>query len=189
MDNDTQLELFELSRTTGSFRSRMSGIGSLHLRYDHAMLCGMVALIAVAVVFGVGVERGKVMARSDRTWSGTQFGAVPATVPSASAPAPQPATVSKKTIAIPAPAAKPKTPTRVANEKTGYAIQVVAYTKTKFAQRELNTLLGRGEPAFLMERNDGRMVLCIGPFPSRERASVTLSRVKPRYQDCFIRTL
>ena len=180
----------------------MAGVGNLRIRYDHAVLCGMVTLIGVAVVFGVGVERGKRLARSERMLVGPQLGAVPASpesafsgssvTPSAGSSADRKdaaTSVLQKTTTSPAQEAAPKAPTKVVMGKSKYAIQVVTYSKMTLARQELKQLLGRGEQAFLIDRNDGRMVLCIGPFLTRAHASVRLSHVKQHYQDCFIRTL
>jgi len=65
---------------------------------------------------------------------------------------------------------------------------VVSYNRPKLAQQELQRLKERGEPAFLMT-TQGRTVLFIGPFPTKEKASARLSSLKRHYQDCFIRSL
>ena len=214
---DAQLELFDGFKTAAPCRSRMAGMGALQIRYDHAVLCGMVALIGVAVVFGLGVERGKLLVRSERMLVGPQLGSASASarepdaagttlvtprdswspkggIPSgvvegSSARQGQPASTRQEAPATSTQQAAPKTPTKTVAGKSKYAIQVVTYSKMKLARQELSQLLGRGEQAFLIERTDGRMVLCIGPFPTRQHASVKLSRLKQRYQDCFIRSL
>jgi hypothetical protein len=196
METDAQLELFDVPRQRAPDRSRMTGIGQVQLRYDHAMLCGIIALIGVAVVFGLGVERGKLLVRSERMLVGPQFGSMPAPAAAMAIKAERSAGRGGRPAAVPhAPAAAPtlrvvpKPPVKSVAANSTYAIQVVAYSKLKLARQELSQLLGKGERAFLIDHNDGRMVLCIGPFPSREHASVKLSRVKQRYRDCFIRSL
>lgn len=180
MDSDSQLEFFDVPATTAPRSNRMVGMGRVVLRYDHAVLCGMVALIGVAVVFGLGVERGKMIARADHLMLGPQFGAVSEpSIPMKPITPPPP----------PAPNISPPAAPKAVAGKSKFAIQVVTYSKTTLARQELTRLLGRGEEAFLIDRGDGRMVLCVGPFSTREKASVRLSRLKQRYQDCFIRTL
>jgi cell division septation protein DedD len=69
-----------------------------------------------------------------------------------------------------------------------FAVQVVSYSQAKFAQQELQQLQRQGEKAFLLKRQ-GKTTLLVGPFPTKENAASKLSGLRPRYRDCFIRTL
>jgi cell division septation protein DedD len=91
---------------------------------------------------------------------------------------------------VPKPAApKPSSsPTKKAPAKSRYAVQVVTYAKTQFAQAELKRLQQKGEAAFLVMRQ-GHTVLYVGPFPSHEDARAKVTTLKTRYRDCFVKTL
>jgi cell division septation protein DedD len=65
---------------------------------------------------------------------------------------------------------------------------VVSYSQPQLAKQELERLTQRGEPAFLMETNQ-LTILCVGPFATREHAKAKLTNLRPRYRDCFVRSL
>ena len=191
----------------------------LQLRYDQAVLYGIAGLIGLTVIFAGGVERGKRLARAERVLLTRQPSPTPGartrsaaespeakreTAPTASS---QPARPKPGEAAIddaprrsaPSAAPKIKVPTRVAASETPvpadaarrlsrYAVQVVTYTRPELAKRELDRLQARGERAFLVMR-EGRTVLYVGPFPSKQNARDKLTSLKPHYQDCFLKTL
>ena len=174
-----QFELFESASQPAGRRPRLA-IGQLHLRHDHAVLVGIVGLLGCSVVFALGVERGKRLARAEQP-------VLPA-VASASPAKPGPIETSPvaKTVAA-APAQVVNVSPR-ATDRSGFAIQVVAFRQPQLAQRELQRLKQRGEPAFLVTRQE-RIVLYVGPFASKATAAAKLAGLKRQYQDCFIRTL
>ena len=73
-------------------------------------------------------------------------------------------------------------------EKKRFAVQVVSYEQPQLAQRELQRLHARGEQAFLIKRQE-RVVLYVGPFPSKDTAGLKLQLLRQQYRDCFIRVL
>jgi cell division septation protein DedD len=206
-----QLELFQVPETLHTRRS--ATIGAFQVRYDHAVLMAIASLISVSVVFACGVERGKRLATEERLISptlamtpasaSTPMTTPPRTVIESPADIQEPAPPKKKTrtaapaalkpakTVTPAPAkAKPKpaAPMKAANTKLRFAVQVVTYSKPQLAQHELQRLKRAGEKAFLLTKQ-GRVVVCIGPFPNKENATAKLANLKRQYQDCFVRTL
>ena len=128
-----------------------------------------------------------------------------ASVPAASAKPQQPA----ESLGAPAPAAPDTTVTRKRSKlaakpaadksvpadrgadregKSRYVVQLVTYSRPELAQQELSRLKAKGERAFLILRNQ-RTIVYVGPFPSQGRATERLAALKPRYQDCFLKTL
>ena len=177
------------------------------------MLAAMAAIVGLTVVFAGGVERGKQLVRSERMLLSRQEPARPAPARSsaggaASAPGPaaEPETTAKPKVvpALGPTTMKPKTrvveqpgdaapaasaQAREASPARGrYAVQVVSYKRAQLAQEEMQRLRGRGERAFLLLRN-GMAIVYVGPFPSKENAREKSTSLKPRYQDCFVRTL
>ncbi len=215
MDTDAQPELFQVPEQ-GLRPRNTSPLGMLRIRHDHAVLLLIGALIGVSVTFACGVERGKLLARSERLLlaprttltsdieTASDPGMVqrvppaPAAQPQtqrASVPAIKPAMVdidsakpSLSPVAPMAPKALPSTPAKKIVKKSRFAIQIVTYTQPKLAQRELDRLKSRGEAAFLVTKKD-RVILCIGPFPSKQHAAEKLASLKRQYQDCFVRDL
>jgi cell division septation protein DedD len=166
-------------------------------------LGGIACLIGVAVLFACGVERGKQLARGERSLLvrqdpeppgavATQALTPPASVPKAASstdkPAVKPATPSDSHERAPAPTKDAERPAPSRPSGSRYAVQVVTYSRVQSAKQELNRLRTRGEEAFLVMRN-GRTSVCIGPFATRQSAGKKVALLKTRYQDCFIRSL
>ena len=205
-----QLELFDLARQPAP-RVRPEHVGRflLQLRYDQLMVGSIACVLGLTVIFACGVERGKQLVRSERAMlAQEQAVASPrktrvATAPSEADETPPVApttkqetaekvdSVEKKSAPPAALAPKVKKPTKLVSERGGrsrYAIQVVTFSRPHLAKQELDRLQTRGERAFLVMR-DGRTIVYVGPFPSRDHASQKLTSLKMRYQDCFLRTL
>lgn len=208
MEPDTQPQLFQIPEQPRARYRTIAPIGSIHIRQDHAVLLAIAGLIGISVVFALGVERGKrlILASTpvapittvanepqppSQALDAKPLSSAPATglqqdeAPKP-APTPAPEAATPKPEKVVAPAVKPtKTPIKSASR---FAIQVVTYKQERFAKKECDRLKQRGEPAFLVTKKD-RVVLYVGPFPSREHASAKLANLKQQYQDCFLRTL
>ena len=204
---ENQLELFDL-RNQSAPKVRREALGRilLQLRYDQMVLVSMAVVLGVTVIFACGVERGKVLVRSERSMLVRQQPAAP--TPQPSEPAARPAAPQPAPVALPstaavkkanerpaqAPGPKVKTPTRVVgapasgSERSRYAVQVVTFTQARAAKQEMDRLHAKGERAFLVMR-DGRTIVYVGPFPSKSNAADKVTTLKSRYQDCFVRTL
>ena len=201
---ENQLELFDLKSSSAPQALHEVGKVRLHLRYDQLVLSCMAGLIGITVVFACGVERGKRLARSETTLLAKQEPPIP--VPSNSAgssdsTATMPATpVTSVSPAIPMEGSAPvssavspsttikKTPTKTAQTKSRYAVQVVTYSRPQLAKQELDRLRAKGEQAFFVIR-DSRATVYVGPFPSKINATEKLVSLRTSYRDCFIKTL
>ncbi|MBI2495704.1 MAG: SPOR domain-containing protein [Candidatus Omnitrophica bacterium] len=173
----------------------------LHARYDQLVLAGIGSLIGLTVVFACGVERGKQFARAEQALLSHQertapppsmTGAGKPPVANQPLPAVPPAvTGAQKSVPVPAStpqAPKAKEPRQPAFGKSRYAVQVVTYSRPGLAKQEVQRLKKRGETACPVMR-EGRTSVYVGPFPSKRHADRKLTKLKSRYQDCFIRTL
>lgn len=216
--HENQLELFQLSERSAPRPNRdLVGRLSLNVRHDQIVLAGMAGLLTVAIVFACGVERGKQLARSEHMLLARQQSAGKGRTPSReetttaqgqadATPAAAVKTEQKPAHALPAsPPAKVKIPTRLAADaaagskksdaaraatagKSRCAIQVVSFSRPQRARAEVERLQALGERAFLIIR-DGRTIVYVGPFPSRDHAGEKLTALRARYEDCFVRTL
>lgn len=215
---EQQLELFERPRHSATNRQRQETLGRIlfQLRHDQLVLGIMACLLGVTAVFACGVERGKQIVRFERTLLAREE---PATIrttaqtptlpgqPSASGNVSRSSDGSlpprhiepQRTVPSPAQAPRVKravktasmpgaTPARERAGKSRYAIQVVTYSRAHRAKRELERLQALGERAFLVMR-EGRTTVYVGPFPSQTNASEKLLVLRPRYHDCFVKTL
>jgi cell division septation protein DedD len=194
---EQQFEFFDaVSRPIAPTRRHMIAPVRLQIRPDQAMVAGVASLIGVAVIFAFGVERGKQLVRTERSILARR----PVELPELPVPV-APATAVKTKSSTTSPAIKPpkklaSSPAKntVKTEKAGagstsrYAVQLVSFSTPQLAKRELERLQARGERVFLVMRQ-GVTVVCAGPFPSKANAAEKLTNFKPRYQDCFIKTL
>ena len=205
VNHEGQLELFDVAQQPAPRLHRETwGRVWLQLRYDQLVLTGIGGLLGIAVIFAFGVERGKQLARTERpllarveSAPAAEQGAKPAKQ-AVSEPETTVKPATKPASTTPSVAPKKKEPVRVASKssskkpvasgKSRYAIQVVTFAKAQLAKQELDRLLAKGEPAFLVMR-EGRTRVYIGPFSSKGNASERLSQLKLRYQDCFVKTL
>ena len=203
---ENQLELFDPSgQSAVPPRKPLAGPLQVVLRHDQLLLVSIGTVIGLTVVFALGVERGKELVRSERAFFARQqqrSALQPPTAGAGAAPsglaADAPIASSVKTDAaaehtaapvapVTAPKA-PKEPTKLAASKSRYAVQVVTYSRPHLAKREMDRLHSEGERAFLVLR-EGRTTVYVGPFPTKGNASQRLTALKPRYQDCFVRSL
>jgi septal ring-binding cell division protein DamX len=209
---ENQLELFDAGGQSAP-RPRREAMGRffIQVRHDQLVLAGISGLIGVAVIFATGVERGKQLARAERSLlvrqqpSAPEAPARPIEAEKRAAPAkvdrpqaPAPAKVPGKTgtrvasaepaAAAPAAAQPKKAAAAKSSGSSRYAVQLATYSKPQLAKRELERLQAKGERAFLIMRN-GRVVVYAGPFPSKDNAKEKVASLKGRYQDCFVKTL
>lgn len=205
MDETTQLEFFDLPKSTAP-RQKRGPIGNVQLRHDHAVLMTILCLIGLSVVFAMGVQRGKVMARAEQPLRIPSASALHASADRPAEPArlgPQETTAQKrqgaltdksqpaqKTALSSEPSKTPRKAEKSVVQSSGgrFAIQVVTFSQPKRAHQELQRLKQQGEPAFLVMKQ-GKTALLVGPFPTRANASAKLASLKPKYQDCFLRSL
>lgn len=181
MDAPQQLYLFEVPAAS---RGPAGRLGMLSLRPDHVLLSVMFGLIGLSVIFALGVERGRQVAQVERPLE------VKTKASTSSVEAETPSSLRRESTPNPVAPKKPapKAAVKVASDPSQFAIQVVSYNQPTLAQQELQRLQQRGERAFLVKRQ-GRTVLYVGPFPSKDHAATKLTALRRHYRDCFVRSL
>ena len=70
----------------------------------------------------------------------------------------------------------------------GYTIQLASYKARKFADKEAEVLKKKGLTAFVLYKGD-YVILCAGKFSDKEEARNSMSQLKTRYKDCYLRRL
>lgn len=169
---------------------------NVKLSYDH-IIWGTIGLILIlAVIYAVGIERGR-RARLAAA-SATQIAAAPVQP----APAPKTAAAASPQLAPPkaqaAPVVTPPVTPAVRSATTGsasrpaqtaskkqYAIQLATYSQRPTAEREVKRLRDQGQAPFLIGR-DGYSVLYVGAYPTAQEAKTALGPFRKRYPDCFV---
>ncbi len=153
----------------------------LQVRYDQLVLASIGGLVGLTIVFASGVERGKRLARTERP--------IVAPVPqTAKAPATPEVLSTKRSEPVVSPAMPKAAAPSVPALKKGYAVQVVTYSQPQLATREVRRLKDQGEDAFVIT-NGARTMVYVGPFTSKGHAQKKVSLLKPRYGDCFVKSL
>lgn len=205
-DGENQLELFDLAnQPTVKVRRESFGRFLVHLRYDQAILLSIGGLLSLTVIFACGVERGKLLVRSEQlriarqmpvqsaASSGSKEPKAPeagkqTSAPKADAEAPVRSEAETSTPKLKQAKQKVKVAESPSLSKSRYAIQVVTFARAQSAKEELDRLRVGGQPAFIVIR-EGRTIVYVGPFPSKDNATDKLASLKSKYQGCFIRTL
>ena len=164
---------------------KLEFLGSLQvpIRFDQiiAILIGLVALYAV--IYSLGVERGKRAAGS----------AAPSVTVSPEATQASPKVmITYGAIKVGPPAEKkaPEEPLR-AHPAGSYTIQMATYQTQSAAEKQVSKFIKLGHQAFVVTEGSLRLV-CLDGFISRQEASRTLQALKVRRMvpyDAFVRSL
>ncbi|MDD5238565.1 MAG: SPOR domain-containing protein [Candidatus Omnitrophica bacterium] len=73
-------------------------------------------------------------------------------------------------------------------QKQGFTIQLASFKTKALAQKEAGALEKKGFSTLILTKGK-YMVLCVGKFPKKETAQSSLSELRKRYKDCYIRRL
>ncbi|MBU1727670.1 MAG: SPOR domain-containing protein [Candidatus Omnitrophica bacterium] len=181
-ENNTQLELF--SQENEPARAKRQAYGDSFFKrirtYEKIILIIIGFIITGIISFSLGVEKGKrpvqktvAVAASIRPLNNK---AVVMKQEPVRKPLPQPSQTPQQSQI-----------TTTANVEK-YTIQLASFKTREFAQREAETLKKKGYTPIILPKGD-YMILCVGNFNNKERASPLLSELKKRYQGCYIRRL
>ena len=190
-DDRPQKELFEFKEEKRPF----AGIGRIFpkdaigitLSLERMRFISIGLVLAMVVVYAIGVERGK---------------SISVKAPSAPAfqPAPKPMAISQKPIASGAavkPAERPKTPVSLpaqpkvltnavhAADKP-YTIVAATFSGKTTASAAVERLQKDGFDAYLYQ-SDPYFQVCVGVFSDRAAGQATLNRIKQRYKDAYFK--
>ncbi len=149
---------------------------NISVSYEVLIIVLIGAVLAVSVVFSLGVERGRNLSGKDIA---IEEVAVPAAIEPVSvqvAEAPEPAVqTAPVTVEPPKPAAdKP------------YTIQVASYKVRDMADKELSRLKSAGYSAEVIKKGN-YFILCVGSFESKDSAKKVLSEMQKKYKGCYTR--
>ena len=161
-------------------------------------ICAIMLLVAS---FSLGVEKGRLMAKSAIPQEKTKTEERPETVSAQAQPEVKGLVIPAEKIAlnkadtaqttakpeiVPAPAAPENAQNTIATGN--YSIQVASVQSESAAKRLSETLAGKGIQGFI--RTSGKYTIVMaGSFASREDAQSTLKKLKKTYTDCFIRKI
>ncbi|MCM8770429.1 MAG: SPOR domain-containing protein [Candidatus Omnitrophica bacterium] len=69
-----------------------------------------------------------------------------------------------------------------------YTIQVASFKAKNEALKEVELLKKKGFDSVVLPKGK-YLIVCVGNYPTKEEAKISLDKLKKKYQDCFIRRL
>lgn len=184
-EHNSQLELFSQDAESGKITSRTTDYSFLKRiwAYERSILVIIAIVITGIISFSLGVEKGKRLAAVRNT---ARFDVALKT----QNPKPQP--VLKQIIRQ---ERYDNLPIK-ANQDTGsenllasgYTIQLASYKTKGYAQKEADQLKRSGLSPIILSKGN-YTILCVGNFPTQEKAQSLLSELSKRYKGCYTRRL
>lgn len=133
-------------------------------------------LIAMVLVFSLGVERGKQWVKTYET-------------PLSPAPA---ADVKKdepkQAEVVKSEEKEPEVSTAAKEEEKAYTIQVVTYRDKKAAEKLMGEFKTKGQKSFLLPKGE-LLAICIGEYSTSSEATKAAKGFRKQFPDCFVRRL
>ena len=209
----TQPELFEELQTNATSTKRRQEKPifaaqrlSWSATYQQLALAGAVVILVFVATFAYGIEQGKSLARA--AWvressapalaanagplirpTGGNGSLRPMTGTAAASTAPAAAPVVGPR-AAPSTTMRPAASTRVSGKSADtnrqYTIQLATYANRDEAAPKLAALKKSGYSAYINEGSQ-HVSLCVGLYPTREKAAKQLGTFRKKYHDCFVR--
>jgi cell division septation protein DedD len=183
---------------------------TISLPVDTLVLLSVVLILAIALIYSFGIQRGKNQYASANISPKTEIPAAvlkETVIPVQSNDsaddndAKQLETTAKqatspiiseeqenKILNPQKPVAKPTVKKLAENDNSRYAIQVASYNKKEEAMREVKKLKQKGYSVNLAQKGKF-VVIFVGGFNDKSKANENMSRLQKQYKDCFIRRL
>jgi len=151
---------------------------NISVPYEVLAVVLMGLLVLGAIVFALGVERGRSLSGTDVSAPVEAQAAAPAIPveppePIVAVPV-EPVAVQQVTEAPKPAAVKP------------YTIQVASYKTKDMADKELARLKARGYTSEVIKKG-AYYILCVGSFESKDAAKKTFAEMQKKYKGCIIR--
>jgi hypothetical protein len=151
------------------------------LRLEHLVFIAIGFIVLFAIIFSMGVEKGKSMA----TVSGRDA-EVPASGGKDNPPMPEP--IAQETVHY----AKQVTALERVQDseasKDVFTVQVASYIKKDAADSYVQRLKAQGYDAFTLKRGDYH-VICVGRFSEKPAAEAEMKKLRKTYHDCLVRKI
>ncbi len=183
-------DLFSNFRTeTKPKSSRKDSFEGIFISPEMFIGAVIIFIIAIVLSFSIGVEQGKHIARSQVVLRRDKKGEETAGKKErfGSSKGEKFRKVSAKTTSR--VKRKIETKQEKIRKKGGrYAVQLVVYKDSRYAQREMDYLKKQKYP-FFKEVKGGKITISAGPFSTMDEAKKAEKILKRRYRDCFIKLI
>ncbi|MBP7217187.1 MAG: SPOR domain-containing protein [Candidatus Omnitrophica bacterium] len=195
MEKETglQLELFnkagEIAQEQASGRN--DSFFTFVRSYEKSILLIFGFVVTGIICFSLGVEKGKRLVAHNTE---TRFDvALRPTTAAVSAPVVKPIVSqqekAKETLLKPAVQKESFSQPAIIKELLlNYTIQIGSYHTKDQAQKEAKALQKKGMLSLVVPKGK-YFIVCVGNFNNKSKAQSTLTELKKRYRDCFIRRL
>jgi len=142
---------------------------SLTLSLEKTVFVFMAIMMAMVLIYALGVESGKAAQRA--------------------IPAPSPASVQAP---VQAPLqAPPQAPAagqvQAAPQGKAYTVVVATFTRKDWADREIERLKKSGREAAVYQ-SANYFLVCVGSYPAKDAAKEALSKLRSTYKDAYLRS-
>jgi hypothetical protein len=155
---------------------------SITLCFEHLVIVFIVFIIILAVVFSIGVEKGRSVSSSfQRQARDEKYGREPETVELESAVFNQQNDAENAAPLSKALDLEDDTP-------FSFTIQVASYKREDTAKRHAEELKSQGDDAFVLQKGD-YYITCIGKFTDRQSADNQIKKLRKSYNDCLVRRI
>jgi hypothetical protein len=153
---------------------------SINLCFEHIVIVFIVFIIMLAVVFSIGVEKGKSIAPAftihipeGSHTKDVEIEELEHTVLK------QQDIVDDATVSL-----KPVE----AGVQFSYTVQVASYLREDTAKRHAEQLKAQGNDAFVVKKGD-YYIACVGKFTNRQGADTQAKKLRKSYNDCIVRKI
>ncbi|MDD5545710.1 MAG: SPOR domain-containing protein [Candidatus Omnitrophica bacterium] len=161
---------------------------ALSIRYETLFIILIGVALVAAIIFSLGVERGRSLNSADVEAPAPVEPVVeapsvkPAPLPVAEAPktlpkAPEPV----KTVAV-----KPVVSAAASAADKPFTIQVASYKGRDAAEKELSRVKATGYTGEIIKKGN-YFILCVGSFATKDAAKQTLAAMGKKYKGCLVR--
>lgn len=191
-----QFEFFSSqSRVNPVNGKRQLILRSLNVTVDNLVITGIVSVMALLVMFSLGVERGKRLALAEKNT--VQNGQNIVSLHSSSDPSGDMAAATEaQTIsappddgpetALPYPAAVTVPVTSSLDE--GFTVQIATYKGERRAKEVVGQLQKLGHESFFLSKGE-YVVVCVGKFNVKDEAKRLSLELKKKFKDCYVRRI
>ena len=153
---------------------------SINLCFEHLIFVFIGFIIALAVIFSIGVEKGKYISLDSTRQAETRKAAEETErIESESF-------VFEQQNAIKEIAAQVKPVD--AEAPFEFTVQVASYAREEVAKKHTEQLKAQNNDAFVLKKGD-YYITCVGKFTDRQSADTQMKKLRKSYSDCIVRKI
>lgn len=184
-----QKELFEFKEPKRSFsklagmlpKADFEGRMVITLTLERVIFISIGIIMLMVLIYAFGIEKGKAISNK------LPQNKIAQTLPGKTTPSQiKPVAPAQRNVPTQGVTAKVKEAQQFQGLSKPYTIVVAALSKKEGAIKEIGRLKKAGFDAIMVE-SDPYFLACVGAYPDRDSAKLTLSKLKGTYRDAYVR--